>query len=118
MAKRKKWESKGEHKIRNYLIEQKIKYNLQKKFDDCKNVRPLPFDFYIPKYNILIEFNGIQHYEPINHFGGEEKLKIQKQNDEIKKKFAKENGYNLIVISYEKEDSIYKILDKYFKGKS
>lgn len=118
MAKRKKWESKGEHKIRNYLIEQNLKYNLQKKFDDCKNVRPLPFDFYIPKYKTLIEFNGIQHYEPISHFGGEEQLRIQKKNDAIKKKFAKENGFDFIEISYEKENDIVKILDAYFKKKT
>ena len=38
-------------------------------------------DLYIPKYNILIEYNGEQHYRPIDYFGGEKQFEIQQEHD-------------------------------------
>ena len=70
--------------INKLLISYNIKFETQKKFKNCKNKLPLPFDFYLPDYNILIEFDGKQHFESIEIFGGKiefEKLKI---NDDKK----------------------------------
>lgn len=78
--------SKGEKAIASWLDEKGILYEPQKKFDNCKNVLSLPFDFYLPDYNILIEYNGKQHYEPIKYFGGQKTFDNQVLRDNIKKR--------------------------------
>jgi hypothetical protein len=92
--------SLGETKILNYLNENNIKFIWQKKFKDCKNKLPLPFDFYLLKYNTLIEFDGIQHFKSINHFGGNNGLKLRQINDDIKSKYCIDNNIKLIRIDY------------------
>ena len=102
--------SKGEEKIRLYLEKYKINYIEQYRFNNCKNINPLPFDFYLPELNILIEFDGKQHFKPIFHFGGKKEfLKIQKR-DKIKTEFVKKNNIKLIRIPYSKYSEIEKIL--------
>ena len=100
-------ESKGEYKIREYLINKNINFIPQYKFDDCKNVLLLPFDFYLPDYNTCIEYNGIQHYKPVEHFGGEERFIIQQKCDKIKLDYCEINKIKLIIIKY--NESISKI---------
>ena len=72
----------------------------QKRFNDCRDVFPLPFDFYLPKYNVCIECDGIQHFEPIEHFGGEEQFKIRQQHDQIKTNYCLSNNIQLIRLPY------------------
>jgi len=98
-------ESKGEIEIKDILENKKIKYLRQYKFPDCKNINLLPFDFYLPDYNICIEFNGIQHYKPVNYFGGIIKFKQQQINDKIKKDYCKSKNINLIIIRYNEKIS-------------
>jgi len=102
-------ESKGEKQIRNILIKNNIKYISQKKFIGCKNILPLPFDFYLPYYNICIEFDGKQHYEPNDFFGGIKTLEKQKINDELKNIFCNKNNIKLIRIKY--NDDINNLLN-------
>jgi hypothetical protein len=52
--------SKGELNICKYLDDKNIKYDIQKKFKECKDVIVLRFDVYIPSYNICIEYHGSQ----------------------------------------------------------
>jgi len=92
-------ESKGEREIRLWLEDNNIKYLPQHTFPDCKNKRELPFDFYLPKYNLCIEYNGIQHYEPIKHFGGIKKFNKTINNDTIKCNYCNNNDINLIIIN-------------------
>ena len=99
---------KGELIIDKILKSLNISYEPQKTFDDLKDKSYLSYDFYIPDQNILIEYQGKQHYEPINYFGGEATFKVQKQHDQIKSDYAKEHGYNLIAIPYT-EDTLPKI---------
>lgn len=96
-------QSKGEKMIEQFLIKNKINYISQKKFDNCKNKNHLPFDFYLPDYNTCIEFNGVQHYYPIDIFGGEENLIKIKIRDGIKQKYCKENNIKLIIIKQDKK---------------
>ena len=49
---------------------------------------------------VLIEFQGIQHYQPVKRFGGVKKFELNQQRDQIKRLFAKSNGSNLIEIPY------------------
>lgn len=93
--------SKGELKIKRFLDEKLIQYERQKMFDDCIGVkRKLPFDFYLPDYGVIIEFDGIQHFKAVKRFGGELGLEKTKINDEIKNKFCENNSNKLIRIKY------------------
>lgn len=105
-------ESKGEKSIRIYLENNNINFIQEYKFEDCKYKRSLPFDFYIRDYNLCIEFDGIQHFEIIERFGGEEKLKLTQKLDRIKNKFCKYNNINLLRIPYWELDEIDNILDE------
>lgn len=85
----------------------------------CHNeweARKLSYDFYLPKYNLLIEYQGRQHYAPIELFGGEEGLKIRRKYDNKKRAYAKSHSIDLLEISY--KDDIEEKLEKYFKTKS
>jgi very-short-patch-repair endonuclease len=101
-------ESKGERKIRNFLLNNKIVFDSQKKFKNCINILKLPFDFYLIEYNICIEYDGIQHFMPNSKFGGETQYIKIKINDKIKNKYCKENNIYLLRISY-KDDIIQKM---------
>jgi len=90
----------GELKIRRHLENKNIEYELQKKFDNCKNSRKLPFDFYLPKYNVCIEYDGIQHFDIVTYFGGRERLLQTQINDKIKTEFCKQNKISLLRIKY------------------
>ena len=58
------------------------------------------FDIYFPKYNIAIEYNGIQHYIPVKHFGGELKFQNQLEYDKLKRQKCKENNCYLFEVKY------------------
>jgi len=102
--------SKGEKKIMEYLSRNGVIYEYQKKFDGLRNKNPLPFDFYIPDSNICIEYDGQQHFEPIDAFGGLESFNKLKDNDAKKDEFCEIRGIELIRISYLNFDLIDSIL--------
>jgi phage FluMu protein Com len=92
--------STGESIIENILNKYSIFYEREKTFDGCINKKKLRFDFYIPSKNLCIEYNGVQHYQKVDRFGGEEKFNYQKYNDSIKVNFCEKNNINLLIISY------------------
>jgi hypothetical protein len=104
--------SKGEEKIVEILDKQKIKYIRECIFDDCKNIKPLPFDFYLPEQNICVEFDGELHFKSVKNFGGDELLEKTKKRDKIKTKYCMDNNITLIRIPYYKFDDIENILLK------
>ena len=69
-------------------------------------------DFYLPKFNIGIEFDGKQHYEPVSVFGGEDGFKIQHERDVRKNKLCEENGVKLIRIPYWKINDVDDVLNE------
>jgi hypothetical protein len=104
--------SKGEMRIIKILKEMKIKYIHQMKFKDCIFKKQLIFDFYIPDQQILIEYNGEQHYNN-NSFGNinnNNKFRLSQLRDNIKKDYANKNGIKLVIIPYWDYDNIEKIL--------
>lgn len=103
-------ESRGEKEIAKFLNKYKINFERQKKFHDCRNVFDLPFDFYIPSKRTCIEFDGKQHYQPVDHFGGLKAYESLKINDKIKNDYCEDNYINLIRIRYDQVDDIYQIL--------
>lgn len=102
--------SKGETKISNVLDELNIEYVKQKKFEDCRDINPLPFDFYLPTYNMCIEFQGRQHYEAVDCFGGEQEFKKCQKRDSIKAEYCKNNKIKLLCIAYWDFNNIDKII--------
>lgn len=108
-------ESCGEHYIRCFLNENNIIFVSQKRFKGLKDNKPLSYDFYLPEENVVIEYQGSQHYIPKN-FGGvnkevaKENFEKQIYHDQLKRDFAHSNGYTLVEISY-KYDSYSKVSD-------
>ena len=96
--------SRNEIYIGNILNDMNINYVEQYSFPDCKNIFPLKFDFAIfdKKENIsfLLEYDGVQHYKPVEFFGGDDGFKIRKKRDQIKNKYCQENGIDLLRIPY------------------
>lgn len=103
--------SKLEALISQHLEDKEINFIPQKKFKDCKNIKLLPFDFYLPDYNLLVEVQGQQHYMPIEHFGGDEAFEKLKKRDEIKRNYAINNDFNFIELKYD-EPIIKKLTNK------
>ena len=105
--------SKGEKTIANWLNKNNISYEQQKIFDGCRNKLPLPFDFYLTDYNIAIEYNGKQHYEPVDYFGGKEAFESVVMRDKIKENYCSDNNIHLIKIAY--NTNIYEELQKLYE---
>lgn len=107
-------QSHGERNISIFLTKLMIPYDTQKTFEECKNINKLPFDFYVGDFNLLIEFQGRQHFEAVEIFGGEEQFQKQQLHDNIKKQFCIDTGYKLLEIKYD-EDVETKLIE-YFKS--
>lgn len=90
-------ESKAELFIREYLTRKNLLFIQEKRFDDCKDIRPLPFDFYLPDYNLVIEFDGQHHYYAIH---GEKRFQKTQQHDLMKNEYCKQKGIELLRIPY------------------
>lgn len=91
--------SKLERYLRDKLVKLNVNFEQNKRYHDCRNYLPLPFDFYLIDMNILIECDGIQHREPIKHFGGEKRYEYQKLNDSIKNNYCIGKSISLIRVS-------------------
>lgn len=93
-------QSRGEKYIQCYLKNNEIKYVAQKKFSNLKDKSYLSYDFYLPEYNMLIEYQGEQHYRKNKYFGGTKVFQKQQLHDKLKKEYAKNNGYKLLCLPY------------------
>ena len=100
----------GEIATEQWLKQHNIEFESEYIFDELKGINDgyLRFDFKIKDKPILIEFQGMQHYQPVEFFGGEEQFKIQKVHDELKRNYCKAHNYKLIEIPYN-----YNSLDEY-----
>ena len=103
-------DSAGEKMIGYWLNQHSIEYEKQKTFNGCKNHRNLRYDFYLPNQNILIEYDGRQHFKPIECFGGEISFEKQQINDKVKTEYAIKNNYKLLRIPYSEYKNISEIL--------
>lgn len=109
-------ESKGSIIISDYLNDNNIQYIKEYSFDNCKDKRLLKFDFFLSVQNIIIEFDGEQHFKHISFFGSLEKFKKGLIRDKIKTDYCKNNLIKLIRIPYFFQDRIKDILDYHLKG--
>lgn len=102
--------SKGELKISQILNENNIKFEQQKTFNSCrfKDTNALAkFDFYLSDYNILIEYDGIQHFQyKTNGWNNKENFIKTQEHDNFKNQWCKENNIPLIRIPYTEIEDI------------
>lgn len=109
--------SKGEKKIEAYLSENNIEYIEQMTFDGCRDKCLLPFDFYLPDYNICIEYDGQHHFYPVTFNGvtrdkAMKNYKITLKHDRMKNRYCIDNNIELIRIPYFEFNNIESILNK------
>jgi hypothetical protein len=103
--------SKGERLITSTLDQNNILYNSEHRFDDCTNILTLPFDFYIPSKNMIIEYHGEQHYKYVKFFHSTiEGFNKHKQRDQIKAQYCKDNNIELLVIPFSDYKNIPEII--------
>ena len=104
--------SRGEIKIREILEEAGLDFKMEYIFPDLKtsNGRPLRFDFVVfdddGKIDFLIEYQGKQHYERSNKFGGKKGFFQQQYNDNQKRRFCALHDLKLIEIPYTEENLV------------
>lgn len=106
-------ESHGEKEVQIWLEKHGVYFIHHHGFSDCKNKQLLEYDFYLPGYKLLIEYDGEQHFHPIKHFGGQKKFDKALINDSIKTKYASDNNIELLRISYKDKDNINSILSEH-----
>ena len=117
--------SNGERLIKNYLDKNEVEYTYNTKYDGLIGVggRQLSYDFYLPKYNLLIEMQGIQHIQPVdftysnNYELANEKFRKQQEHDKRKREYAQDHNIPLLEIWYDEIDRIDNILDNYLQIK-
>lgn len=115
--------SKGEKKIQKVLDLSNAYYTPQKEFNGLIGIGNglLSYDFYLLKYNLLIEYQGEFHDHVILNYKNEPRelaearLSKQQEHDKRKKLHAKENNINLLEIWYYDYDNIEKIINDYIK---
>lgn len=110
--------SKGEKKIMSYMDARKIPYEYNKSFPNCTNPktnRRLIFDFYIQSQNLIIEFDGEQHFHPVHtklYSISSERVAETQYRDQLKSSYAKTNGISILRIPYTEIYNIDSILTK------
>lgn len=113
--------SAGEYNINRALAKLGITVERQYRFSDCCNTLELPFDFAVLNSSdqsplLLIEYDGKQHFEPVDFWGGQEAFEYRRRNDRIKDRYCKDHGIPLLRISYTQFDQIEQLVtDKLYE---
>lgn len=106
--------SKGEKVISSFLEQRGIKYETQKYFREW-GIGIHYFDFFIPQYNLVIEYNGRQHYEFVQHFHKTQKeFEYRLEKDRVKKQAALDQNLNYVSINHLLFNHLDQILEKIF----
>ena len=105
--------SRGETAISLYLEQKRIKFISQFSMKD-KNKNQFYCDFYLPDYNLVIEYQGEQHFHPVSNFGGVNAFIKTQERDKNKRELLKEQQIELLEIPYMEYKNIENILDSKF----
>lgn len=89
-------QSNLEYTVEQYLIQKELEYVKEYRFEDCRNKNPLPFDFYLQKYNTILEIHGDQHYYENDMFS--QSLEDRQRIDKIKRDYCKNNNIGYVEI--------------------
>ena len=101
--------SKGERKIESFLLSHNIAFQKQYTYDDCKDKAKLPFDFFLPDFNLVIEYDGKQHFQEVEDWFNSTLEEIQ-EHDKIKNEYCANHDINILRISYKDYKKIEDIL--------
>lgn len=107
--------SKGEKRIAQYLDKMKVEYEMEQTFKECVSDGgyPLRYDFYLKDFNMLIEFNGHHHYNPVNKYPRAKRVHEKTVvHDAIKDAFAKSHNIKLIKIHHQYYEILEEILER------
>lgn len=101
----------AENSVADVLDEFGVEYIREYTFEECRDKYKLPFDFYLPEYNVAVEYDGEDHYMPINRNGRGEKVSVDKlkytqHHDKIKNDYCVANGVGLIRIPYWEKNNL------------
>ncbi len=115
-----KIKSSGAFRVEQFLEKSNLRWEPEYRFSDCRNKLELPFDFAVLDSNqspiLLIEFDGKQHFEPVDFFGGQKGFEYRKQNDRIKDAYCAENNITLLRIPYWEYGNIERLItDKLYE---
>jgi len=91
--------SELEKEVREALINNDIIFVEEKKFPWLKNKKNLRLDFFLPDYDIAIECQGIQHFESVEAFGGEDALRDSQLRDKLKREKCQTHGMKILYYS-------------------
>ena len=92
--------NKLENEVSSLLKENGIIFEKEKTFPWLKDKNKLRIDFYLPDYNVAIECQGIQHFEPVEYFGGDLSYEEQKAKDLYKIEKLSEKKVTLLYYSH------------------
>lgn len=106
------YHSKGEEAVANVLQRISTEYIREYKFDELGQKR---FDFYLPELNAVIEYDGEQHFEPVELWGGEENLKKVQESDKIKDEFCASESIGILRIPYWEIDKISILVEDFIE---
>lgn len=111
--------SRGERRVSAILDDCGIDYVPRWRHEECRSIRPLPFDFFLPKFNALIEYDGQQHFTPATWWGSCEvkammNFKELQVRDRIKTEWARKRGIPLLRIRF--DDDLDAVLIEFIEG--
>ena len=95
----------------NSILEEKVARELEK--NNLSWLGKQSLDFYLPKHKLAIECQGIQHFEPIEFFGGNKAFEYRKKLDENKLNLCSENNVEMFYINY--NDKLENKIDELIK---
>lgn len=109
--------SAGEYAIKGVLEYLEIPFVQEHSFADCKVTRPLRFDFYLPSHNAAIEFDGRQHFEPVEYWRGQEGFEATQRNDAIKNAYCIAKEIPLLRIKWTEFEYIHALIEQFLATK-
>lgn len=109
--------SSGEMVVESFLIKNGIDFDVQKWYDDLRSDsnRPLRFDFYFKDLNLIIEYDGRQHYEHVPSFQSKDEYDRLQYHDSLKNIYCNDNDIALVRIRYD-DDIIAKLQEIFYEG--
>ena len=96
--------------VEKYLNAHDIAFESEKRFEGCRDQRPLPFDYYLPDYHLCIEVDGIQHFTGWNHDGTS--LQYIQRHDQIKTDYCIQNDIRLLRLPYYDYENFDELLNQ------
>ena len=104
----------GEFKVASSLNNMKLKYIYDKSYTPMttETGRAMRFDFLIPTDSnpLVIEYDGLQHTQPVKFWGGDEGLIETQELDAVKNKYCDDNDILMLRIPHTEQDNIEELV--------